>query len=74
MSLKFGRWKVQDGQKPVKPLKLRIEQEVETINAHLRYDFALFDGEAVRQVLADFETTLTTLLFLPSRALLASVI
>jgi hypothetical protein len=74
MSPDFGLWKVQDEQKPVKPLELRIEQEGETINAHLRYDFALFDGEAVRQILADLETTLTTILILPTHALVASVI
>jgi hypothetical protein len=74
MSPDFGRWKVQDEQKPVRPLELRIEQDRETINAHLRYDFALFDGEAVRQILADLETTLTTILSLPTHTSVASII
>jgi hypothetical protein len=74
MSPDFGRWKVQDEQKPVRPLELRIEQDRETINAHLRYDFALFDGEAVRQILADVDTTLITILRLPPHASVASVI
>jgi hypothetical protein len=74
MSPDFGRWKVQDEQKPVKPLELRIEQDGETINAHLRYDFALFDGEAVCHMLADLGTILTTILGLPTHALVSSVI
>jgi hypothetical protein len=74
MSPDFGRWKAQDEQSPVRPLELRIEQDRETINAHLRYDFALFDGEAVRQILADLDTTLMTILSLPPDASVASVI
>jgi len=74
MSPDFGRWKVQDEQKPVRPLELRIEQDRETINAHLRYDFAIFDGEAVPQILADLDTTLITIHSLPPHASVASVI
>ena len=69
-----SRWQIRDEQKPVKPLEWRIEQENETINAHLRYDSARFDRDAVHQVVADFESVLKGIVSLPPQSLVRSLV
>ncbi|KAM5507749.1 NRPS cluster protein [Microsporum canis] len=73
MPVDYGRWKLHDEQEPVKPLELYINQDGETINAQLRYNYTRFDAEAVRQFVAYFGGILAKILNLPANSLVESV-